>query len=372
MIQKSAVSRSIFWDLVRGIGILSIVMGHCCGPVVPYVYSYHLAIFFFISGYLFHEHKYGDDPFGFLAAKLKSSWPKYMIYAAIFILLHNFFIRLGINPSGTLPYSRTEALTALGNSVTFQCVEVMGGAMWFIPLWVLSCTLFCGISWFSRLPFFQKYLPSSAALWITSGLSILAGISGACFIFRRVWLSYVLHLVLLLQPFLAGGWLLRKLLPSFSSYLRWYAALACFLILILWIRLGDLHIDLSLGRIGNGWEFYLLAFLGIYCCLWAAKKLKKSRLAGGLFALLGRYSFDIMCLHFLVFKVLDLIYGRFFIGDPIEVYSAFPQAYGTSLWPFHAAAGVLLPAAGKYAIDRLIISRKSGNYGSSARDLFPG
>ena len=38
-------ARSSFWDLVRGIGILSIVMGHSCRQVIPYVYTYHLAVF---------------------------------------------------------------------------------------------------------------------------------------------------------------------------------------------------------------------------------------------------------------------------------------------------------------------------------------
>lgn len=40
-------SRSKFWDVVRGLGILSIVIGHSWGPAIPYVYAYHLAIFFF-------------------------------------------------------------------------------------------------------------------------------------------------------------------------------------------------------------------------------------------------------------------------------------------------------------------------------------
>ncbi len=39
-------SRSKFWDVVRGLGILSIVIGHSWGPAIPYVYAYHLAIFF--------------------------------------------------------------------------------------------------------------------------------------------------------------------------------------------------------------------------------------------------------------------------------------------------------------------------------------
>lgn len=48
-------------DIVKAIGIISIVMGHCCYSIMipalnvsvgEFVYSYHLMVFFFVAGFL--------------------------------------------------------------------------------------------------------------------------------------------------------------------------------------------------------------------------------------------------------------------------------------------------------------------------------
>lgn len=364
-------SRSKFWDVVRGLGILSIVIGHSWGPAIPYVYAYHLAIFFFVSGFLYNYKKYGTDPFGHIAAKLKSSWPKYMFYMTIFILCHNFFEDMGINPPSVY-YSRSQMLMYIGNSVTFQGAEYMGGAMWFIPLWVLSCGVFGGTVWLcSHVAVFLKLRVSSrqtSLARLTAAVSFFWGVCGMFFVFRNLQLSYQFHLALLIQPFFGIGWLLKESCPYYRQFLKWYMTIPCAAILAVWIRSRNLYIDLSLGRIGNGWEYYLLAILGIYCCMWLASIIEKSRLAGGLFSLFGRYSFDIMCLHFLFFKILDLLYGRILLGDSSEIYSAFPQAYSTVLWPLYAAAGTCLPALAGLMLDRLKLRLSKNLRESGKRD----
>lgn len=366
-------SRSKFWDLVRGLGILSIVVGHSCGPAIPYVYTYHLAIFFFVSGFLYNGKKYGTDPFGHVSAKLKSAWPKYMFYMTIFILCHNLFENAGINPP-TAYYSRSQMLMAIGNSVTFQGAEYMGGAMWFIPLWILSCSVFGGTVWLcgrlaapirtaAKADQIPLLVPGAAVL-----ISFFWGICGMFFVFRDLPLSYQFHLALLIQPFFGIGWFLKEGCPHYRRFIKWYGAIPCAIILALWVRFRNLYIDLSLGRIGNGWEYFLLALLGIYCCMWLASIIEKSRLAGGLFSLLGRHSFDIMCLHFLVFKILDLLYGRILLGDSPEIYSAFPQAYSSVLWPLYALAGTCLPALAGAVMEHIRLRLQDSRPRSGKRD----
>lgn len=44
--------RDYTWDVVRGIGILMVVLGHCAPrPLVDFVYLFHMGLFFFVSGY---------------------------------------------------------------------------------------------------------------------------------------------------------------------------------------------------------------------------------------------------------------------------------------------------------------------------------
>ena len=298
---NAASSRSQFWYLVRGIGILSIVMGHSCHPVIPYVYTYHLAVFFFVSGYLYNSKKYGRKPFDHVAAKLKSAWPKYIFYMSVYTLLHNLFQHTGINSPGSL-YNHSYTLMALCNAIVFQGVEPMGGTLWFVPVWILACGIFGGIVWFSfRFLPDLSHGPASLRPAAITGISSLFGAAGCFFIFRSLPLAYQLHLAFLVQPFFAAGWLIRCFLPDYRKLLRWYLALPAALVWALVIRHENLYIDLSLGRIGNGWQFFLLAFLGIYCCMYLATLLEHSKQIKRLVSLRGQYSFDIMAAHFLVF-----------------------------------------------------------------------
>lgn len=48
-------NRDSFGDVLKGIGIIMIVMGHSWLPTVPYVYTSHLALFFLVMGLHFSE-----------------------------------------------------------------------------------------------------------------------------------------------------------------------------------------------------------------------------------------------------------------------------------------------------------------------------
>lgn len=336
-------ARSPYWDIVRGIGILSIVMGHCFAGSIQYVYTYHLAVFFFVSGFLYSEKKYGQDPFAHLGAKLKSSWPKYMFYMSLFILLHNPFQALGINPFAD-NYNFSQTLVHLSNALILGGGEAMGGALWFVPTWVLSCAIFGGTAWFALRFFADKQdKPSLLCRLVIALVSLLFSFLGAFFILHENFFTYNVHLALLVQGFFAAGWLMKTCLPQYRRWLKWYAAFPAALVLGALVNHFELYLDLAMGRIGNGWQYFFLAFLGIYCCLFLSALLEKTEKAGLLFAFWGKHSFDIMALHFLVFKLVDGIYGRIF-HYPIAYYSAFPHSFGKILWPVYVLLGTCLPA----------------------------
>lgn len=336
-------ARSQYWDIVRGIGIVSIVMGHCFAKSVIYVYTYHLALFFFVSGFLYNEKKYGQDPFAHIGSKLKSSWPKYMFYMSVFTLLHNPFQAAGINAPADY-YSRSQTLAQIGNTLVFYGVESMGGALWFVPTWVLACGVFGGSIWFVLHFIPQKQAGAfsfrSLALLL---ISLSFGAAGAFLILREYFLFYRVHLVFLVQPFFAAGWLIKTHLPQYKRLLKWYAALPCALILGVLVNRWQLHIDIAVGRIGNGFQYFILAFLGIYCCMVLAALLEKAGKVQQIFILWGKHSFDIMALHFFIFKLMDVGYGRL-LHYPLEYYSAFPHAYGSILWPVYIILGTTIPA----------------------------
>lgn len=59
-------SRSVFWDIIKGVAILLVVIGHqiqnSCGgteafaddPFFKFVYGFHMPLFMLVSGYFFY------------------------------------------------------------------------------------------------------------------------------------------------------------------------------------------------------------------------------------------------------------------------------------------------------------------------------
>ena len=70
-------------SILKGVAIVSVVAGHTCYWSVQYVYMYHLAVFFFVSGYLYDEEKYGNNVSGLFAARMQSTMPIYLLYNLI-------------------------------------------------------------------------------------------------------------------------------------------------------------------------------------------------------------------------------------------------------------------------------------------------
>ena len=64
-------SRLDYMDLAKGIGILAVILGHVYKNTVfgTLLYSFHLPLFFLISGYFFH---YIPDFWVFLGKKLRN------------------------------------------------------------------------------------------------------------------------------------------------------------------------------------------------------------------------------------------------------------------------------------------------------------
>jgi len=56
------MDKRIEWlDVLKGIGIFFVVAGHFYksdDPVLVYIYSFHMPLFFFISGYVYDDRRY--------------------------------------------------------------------------------------------------------------------------------------------------------------------------------------------------------------------------------------------------------------------------------------------------------------------------
>ncbi len=334
-------SRSFYWDIVKGLGIIAIVLGHSGYFAGAFVYLFHLALFFFITGYFYNEARYGDDPFAYFGARLAGSWPRYFFYAAVFVLLHNFFVGHGLY-AGQPVYNHTMMLSAVLSGISFTCPEQIQGALWFVPVWLVSAALFGGCVWFGRTAARRLQKPALRLPLIVLPAAAV-GLTGVFINMRKCGLPYNLQTAILVVPLYVIAWLMKTHCPGFRRYTTWYGCMiSAFLLTQVNSRL-HIYIDLASMSI-PGLLFFPISLLGIYFVLSLADLVEKWRFLSRPLTFLGRCSFDIMALHFTVFKLMDYAYARFFLPELPEALSSFPVSFRPQLGPFYVILGLLLPA----------------------------
>ncbi len=327
-----------YWNIVKGISILCIVIGHTGIPLIYYVYLFHLAIFFFVSGYLYKEEKYGDHPDLNFLTRFKSNWIKYVIFSILLILFHNIFLKLGMIIN-TQKYSFLDIVTQIINSTIFQCGEVLAGALWFVPLLIFTTSIFGLLIFFGRkisMIFNKSYLKN---IIIISG-GVLNLILGLYLNLREVNLLYHLQTAFLVIPIYILAYYVRKI-KDLNIYLKWYLFLPSIYFLYLCVNKFKWNIELSINQI-PGLKFYLISFVGIYFCLYLAKIILKSKYLKKNFTMIGSYSFEIMALHFLSFKLVDIVYAHLIGETNPLIYGTFPCAF-SNIWSIYIIVGTILP-----------------------------
>ena len=195
--------RSLYWDIFKGLAIIMIVFGHT-GHGGAFVYLFHLELFFFVTGFLYNEMKYGDQPFTFLQKRIEGAWPRYTVYSIFLALTHNYMVKHGLMAPGTdVHYALPEMLTSLFHGMIFQSPELLAGPMWFVPVWILGAALFGGVVWLARC--IGRMKDGIIVLCALLGMGI-----GYYFIGQGIRLFYGFELSFFVLPLFAEGYFLRK------------------------------------------------------------------------------------------------------------------------------------------------------------------
>lgn len=84
-------------DILKGIGIILMVIGHSGTPLWMHdmIYTFHMPLFFIASGWFFKE-KCIDAPWDYTKHKLKGIYVPYVKWCLVFLALHNVLYYFGI------------------------------------------------------------------------------------------------------------------------------------------------------------------------------------------------------------------------------------------------------------------------------------
>lgn len=304
--------RNEYFDVLRGFGILCVVLGHVLNEkfgnieteiVRKFIYTYHLPLFFFISGYFTKK----DSFFNFIKRKIKTLYLPCLLISMFSLLLIPVWVKFGA-------LKQPDIYTLQHKVIQILCFKADGffiGACWFFPLLFISVIIF------------ELILQTENDL-IISFVSLVEGILGIIFINYGILKVRNINIALAMQPFLFIGYIVKKKRYKLKQNSLFLGVIFAIIILTL-NRLTGYQTELSKGMIyGNGILFYPLAFMGIYFSCVCAKLINAHKIRQ-VFIYLGNHSNIIMMLHFIAFKFVDIILSFFMFGSIENTILGFPK-----------------------------------------------
>lgn len=355
---EAVKKRNSYWDIIKGIGIISIVVGHTTTHTGLHilVYLYHLVIFYFVTTFFYNEKKYGESPFLYLGNKIKASWPKYFGYTTLLLLLHDFFVKNHFYHTGIKEFTmENQFYTKVLNACFFKCDELFAGALWFVPTIINTAFLFGGIVFLSRkLSMFtynlfklklEKYLKYIKYLYIVL-IGFVVAMFGFYLLKIQVRLDYYLHLSFIVTPICILAYFFREYIDFFKKLKKPVIMLLCFVIsfLVLYIFARNrIIVELGSAIIINWYTFYFISIVGIIFCLSSGYIVEKIPFFRNIIELCGKNSFAIMALHFVVIKAIDVIYSSFIHESNPDIIGKWVSSYPEKLWICYVIVGCLVP-----------------------------
>lgn len=337
-------------DILKGIGIISVVIGHAFNTDVffsvisddikRFVYIYHLPVFFLCSGFLFNENRT-------FASLLKSIWKKYIRFVIIilssFLLLPLWYKLAVINDVIPIKILLLKVVRIL----LFRPSGIFVPAMYFIPFLCLAQFLY----WICI-----KYIGNSIRRQIF--VIIVTMIIGVFLTENKYLHYYSINISVLMLPIMfLGKYIRNNYFIGTGKGANTILLVVSFLLIIIMNKCISQEIDLSRNIIYGSYLFYPIVLIGLIFAISLSEifmqtNSKISIYIRDIVMLCGRYSLYIMAYHFIAFKFIDGIYGIINNTD-VSVNAIWPIAH-PEIRLIYVIVGISFPILGIELFKRLV------------------
>lgn len=341
------------FSIMKGLAIICVVAGHTdFAPVHDFVYLFHLAVFYFSAGYFFKD-RYVHEKGLFIWKRIKGLWFPFWGYGLAFLLLHNVFYRLHLYPASDHLYMAPDYLKGVARLFIGEA-----GNWLLTPLWFVRSLFVASVVFFAILAVCKRVFKNKRAVYceVAAGVCALALAAAV----QSDWLDRLPISVPLVKLTLQrdfaivpvlfiGRWFRMCQAKVPLSGLCWAAAL----VLLLACQWAGVRVEISAGEYPPLWLFFAISALGCYFVYLTAHYLHRFSFYG-LVAYAGRYSFAVMALHLLFFKLVSLsqmlVYG--YGWDALGAWPVIDVRTGI-WWLPYTVVGTLAPLGYVWVKERL-------------------
>lgn len=285
-------------DAVRGIAMLSVIVGHSLknATLMSFIFSFHMPLFFFISGYLFSAKP------GKVKKTLVRTAKPYFFTGIVYVVLATIqsCASTGSFDGGLLLDRCLAVLYMSGARTDFFAWEIPAvGAIWFLAA-LFWATAFLWL--------IVKYTPDT-----TAGEILRAAIVAVLFIAGwqsafLTWLPFSIQAGMCATLFMYAGWFCKKRIPFRSDWgnkgVRALVFVACLAIWALDVYAGA--IDGKVAMVAAKYPDVLLNIVGALAAIYVIFRLVDATIGAKAlapfyryFSWIGRNTMTVLCFHLL-------------------------------------------------------------------------
>ena len=341
---KSKIQNYNKYSVMKGLAITGVVAGHTgIESLEIFVNYWHLPVFFFISGY-FLKYKHINNWKGYIVSRFKRLIIPFMVYGIVALMLHNFFLDLNIITG--IQYGFDEYIHGFKNLILLFSNEQLVGAMWFLPaLFIVSIfgLLFIKLAITYKLGIYLSSIMVFGAIIVCYG-----EFPSPYSVWQYMSISWI---------FLLGYVCSMTEYDNKCTEWYWFAGSIICLLLFLFM---DMQFGLQVSMINTQSILFPIVFIaGIIMINSLSFQIVDTPL-GLIFATIGDFSFSIMALHFVGFKIVTLV--RVAMNDSINL-SDFPVVKTDiySWMPIYMIVGIIFPIIASMSFNKLIYAWNSNS-----------
>lgn len=302
MTDSTVQAGRVAWiDICKALGIFLVLIGHTLRDVegVVVIYSFHMPLFFFLSGLVFNKDKY--DTLTFFKSRFNSLILPYVFFylvtLAYFIVCESRFRSLDL----------TVWQQFAGMLIGSQMNEWMShnGILWFLPCLFVVESLFFIISKIKNV----KMESLVVCVLVAIGFAI------------KNPLPWCISIAMVATQFFFIGNLCKKLLFNKTQVLmgggKLLMAFALVALFAISVTIWPNMVNMATCKYGEIWKFELESYLGIFSLVFLSICLSSIFRARRL-EWIGKNTITIFALHQPLLRILRFVGGKLFTSFPIE------------------------------------------------------
>jgi len=332
---------------MRGLAMTLVVMGHCGTPLIGLIYSFHVPLFFILSGYLY-KGVTKVDFFKRVKKKIYRLYVPCMLMVLFLTFTNNIFIDMNIlctqeslagiqdikfNP--VVRYTAHDYITNVVKAIAFTGVGQLSGALWFLRVMFVS-SIFFDIE-YMIIYRFAKRKPELVHLFANSIFFIVGYIMS----YKALHVFGSLEIVCSILIFYNIGIFVKQLQIAMPKIGRINNLLIVAISFILLFYISEYEtVDIARNNITNPVLLLLSSVIGFVMTYHFAKFCSQYRWSSFL-SYIGKNTVAIMCWHFIAFKIVNYLVVRI-EGLPAIYIARFPVS-DYSYWPLYILIGVFAP-----------------------------